>query len=177
MEWYYISIPKLQRCNRWSLWIYKSFHPTLYRTWDYLSILRLKLIHVNKTGPSDVKIMILFVTKGTFIRHSHCGGHWWPGDAMILGTSTHIFLLMCPAIIRSRYHQNYIFITIQPILLQELYELTLRMYTCKNDDILKIIHSMLVNRISLSDLRLVGSTAVLCLNVLLNWYGFDMELS
>ena len=50
MGWNYLSIPKLQRCNRWSLGMYKLFHPTLYWACDYLSMLRLKLNHVSKRG-------------------------------------------------------------------------------------------------------------------------------
>ena len=37
----YLSIPKLQWCNRWSLGMDKQFHPTLYWTCDYLSMLGL----------------------------------------------------------------------------------------------------------------------------------------
>ena len=39
MGWNYLSIPKLQRCNRWSLGMDKWFHPTLYWACDYLSML------------------------------------------------------------------------------------------------------------------------------------------
>ena len=37
----YLSIPKLQQCNCWSLEMDKLFHPTLYWTSDYLSMLEL----------------------------------------------------------------------------------------------------------------------------------------
>ena len=50
MGWNYLSIPKLQRCNRWSLEMDKWFHPTLYQTGDYLSMLGLKLKRVSKRG-------------------------------------------------------------------------------------------------------------------------------
>ena len=50
MGWNYLSIPKLQRCNRWSLGMDKLFHPTLYQVYDYLSMLWLKLNHVSKSG-------------------------------------------------------------------------------------------------------------------------------
>ena len=40
-----------QWCNHWSLGMDKSFHPTLYWACDYLSMLRLKLIHVSKRDP------------------------------------------------------------------------------------------------------------------------------
>ena len=81
MGWNYLSIPKLQRCNRWSLGMDKSFHPTLYQACNYLSMLWLKLNHVSKwghwcrifalvnciweTGPALVQIMAgcLFGTK------------------------------------------------------------------------------------------------------------------
>ena len=39
MGWNYLSIPKLQRCNRWSLGMNKYFHPTLHNECNYLSIL------------------------------------------------------------------------------------------------------------------------------------------
>ena len=51
MGWNYLSIPKLQRCNRWSLGMDKWFYPTFYWARDYLSMLLLKWIHVSKRGP------------------------------------------------------------------------------------------------------------------------------
>ena len=51
MGWNYLSIPKLQRCNRWSLGTDKKFHLTLYQACDYLSMLGLKFNHVSKSGP------------------------------------------------------------------------------------------------------------------------------
>ena len=50
MEWNYLSIPKLQRCNRWSLGMDMSFHSTLCWQCDYLSMLGLKLIYASKRG-------------------------------------------------------------------------------------------------------------------------------
>ena len=50
MGWNYLSIPKLQRCNRWSLGMDKWFHTTLYNGCNYLSMLGLKLNHVSKRG-------------------------------------------------------------------------------------------------------------------------------
>ena len=49
----YLSIPKLQRCNRWSLGTDKLFHPILSRAYDYESMLGLKLNHVSKIGPGS----------------------------------------------------------------------------------------------------------------------------
>ena len=43
MGWNGSSIPKLQQC--WSLGMDKSFHPTLYWAYVYLSMLELKLTH------------------------------------------------------------------------------------------------------------------------------------
>ena len=51
MGWNYLSIPKLQRCNRWSLRMDKLFHPIHYNGCNYLSMLGLKLNHVSKRGP------------------------------------------------------------------------------------------------------------------------------
>ena len=58
----YLSITKLQRCNRWSLGIDKLFHPTLYWACDYLSMSGLKLNHVSKRGPRGMflKIVLYF---------------------------------------------------------------------------------------------------------------------
>ena len=51
MRWNYLSIPKLQQCNRWSLGIDKLFYPTLYWTYVYSSMPGLMLIHVSKMWP------------------------------------------------------------------------------------------------------------------------------
>ena len=51
MGWNCFFIPKLQRCNRWSLGMDKSFPAILYWAYDYLSVLVLKLTHVSKRGP------------------------------------------------------------------------------------------------------------------------------
>ena len=51
MEWNNLSIPKLQRCNRWSLGMDKYFHLMLYWSCDYLSMLGLNSIHLGKMGP------------------------------------------------------------------------------------------------------------------------------
>ena len=50
MGYNYLSIPKPQRLNRWSLGMYKYFHPIFHSECNYLSILRLKLNHVSKMG-------------------------------------------------------------------------------------------------------------------------------
>ena len=51
MGWNYLSIHKLQRCNRWSLGMNTSYHTTLCHGCNYLSMLGLKLNHVSKMGP------------------------------------------------------------------------------------------------------------------------------
>ena len=56
----YLSIPKLQQCNCWSLGMDKKFHPTLYWACDYLSMLRWMLNHVSKRGP---RVQFLSVTQ------------------------------------------------------------------------------------------------------------------
>ena len=45
--WDEITYPKLQRFHRWSLWMEKLFHLTLYNGCIYLSMLELKLNHVS----------------------------------------------------------------------------------------------------------------------------------
>ena len=46
--WNYLSIPKLQWLNSWSLGMDRYFHPTLYLACNYLSKLVLKLNRVSK---------------------------------------------------------------------------------------------------------------------------------
>ena len=55
MGWNYLSIPKLQRLNRWSLGMDKLFPPMLDNGCNYLSMLGLKLNHVSKKGHSGSK--------------------------------------------------------------------------------------------------------------------------
>ena len=62
MGWNCLSIPKRQRCNRWSLGMDKEFHPTLHWACDYLSTLGLKLNHVIKRGLWYVQFVDLNVT-------------------------------------------------------------------------------------------------------------------
>ena len=50
MGWNYLSIPKHQRCNCWSLGMDKQIHPILCNGCSYLSMLGLKLNHVSKSG-------------------------------------------------------------------------------------------------------------------------------
>ena len=59
MGWNYLSIPKLQRCNRWSLGMDKLFHPILYNGYNYLSMLGLKLNHVSKRGHRKLHVILL----------------------------------------------------------------------------------------------------------------------
>ena len=59
MGWNYLSIPKLQRCSRWSLGINKWFHHTLYRACDYLSMLGLK-----ETKPQQYKALTVYLIPG-----------------------------------------------------------------------------------------------------------------
>ena len=47
----YLSIPKFQRCSRWSLRMDNYFNPTLYNGCHYLSMRGLQLNHVSKRGP------------------------------------------------------------------------------------------------------------------------------
>ena len=52
--WNYLSITKLQQCNRWSLGMDKLFHPTVYNGCNYLSMLGLMLNPVSKSGPQKI---------------------------------------------------------------------------------------------------------------------------
>ena len=81
MEWKYLSIPKLHRCNRWSLGMDKLFHPTLYWACNYLSMLGLKLNHVSKrhprthpSGSPNATILGLFssLTVNRALQVGHC---------------------------------------------------------------------------------------------------------
>ena len=67
--WNYLSIPKLQRWNRWSLGMDKLFHSTRYHGYNYLSMLGFKLIHVSKRGPrycSGWYITLIIQNSGKF---------------------------------------------------------------------------------------------------------------
>ena len=59
MGWIYLSSPKLQWCDCWSLGMDKWFRPTHYWACDYLSMLGLKLIHVIKRCPWYSQISLL----------------------------------------------------------------------------------------------------------------------
>ena len=52
MKWNHLSIPKCQRCTRWSLGMVKLFHPTLHWACDHLSMQGLSLSMLVKSGPS-----------------------------------------------------------------------------------------------------------------------------
>ena len=96
----YLSIPKLQRCNRLSLGKDKQFHPILFWPCDYLAMLRFKLTHVRKmkyswiannttTVYGDVYIIHWgFVTHACFSKLNQYCFRWW-------------FAARCQAIIRT----------------------------------------------------------------------------
>ena len=105
MGWNYLSIPKLQRCNRWSLGMDKLFHPILYNGYYYLSMPGLKLNHVSKRGHGTYYVMVfediahcprdrlsitawyaIFVALATF-RIYHIGSHNQNGPRRWLGSS------------------------------------------------------------------------------------------
>ena len=56
MGWNYLSIPKLQWCNCWSLEMDTKFLLTLYNVCNYLSMMGFKFIHVSKRGHSSTSI-------------------------------------------------------------------------------------------------------------------------
>ena len=51
MGWNYLSIPKVQQCNRWSQGMDNWWHSTLYNGFHHLTMLGFKLIHVSKLDP------------------------------------------------------------------------------------------------------------------------------
>ena len=65
VRWNYLSIPKLQRCNRWSLGMDKWFNLTLYNGCNYLSMLGSKLNHVTERNPR--KLGYACLTRGLVI--------------------------------------------------------------------------------------------------------------
>ena len=73
--WNYLPIPKLQRCNRWSLGRDKSFHPTIYWECDYLFMLGLKLIHDRQRGYWTGKLRGVIVLRPPW--HKCKGQHAW----------------------------------------------------------------------------------------------------
>ena len=58
VEWNYLSVPKLERYNRWGLGTDKEFHLTLYWAYNCLSMLGVKPIHVSKRGPWSLKYSV-----------------------------------------------------------------------------------------------------------------------
>ena len=95
MGWNYVSIYRRQRCNLWSLGMDKLFHPTLYNACNNLSMLVLKLIHVNKRS------------------------HWWLIDARVrqlTGSILALTLVHCKvtaSIVRPYYRHQAIFFLLQ----------------------------------------------------------------
>ena len=74
----YLPFPKLKRCSRWSLGMDKQYHPTLYWAYDYLSMLRLNLIHVNeKTQDVFLEVNIIELIVWVFIAISFQGSGCW----------------------------------------------------------------------------------------------------
>ena len=55
MGWYCLSVPKLQRCKRWCLGMDKQYHPTLYWTCNYLSMIGSKSNHIHKNCPCKLQ--------------------------------------------------------------------------------------------------------------------------
>ena len=70
--WNYLSIPKLQGCNRWSLGKDMSRHHILYWACDYLYMLGLQLIHVDKGG---------YRTKTNIASYRKCV--WWSNFSLV----------------------------------------------------------------------------------------------
>ena len=62
----YLSLPKHQRCNRWSLEMDKWFHPTLYNGCNHLSLPGLKWIHVNERDPWWEKLIYIINNRSLF---------------------------------------------------------------------------------------------------------------
>ena len=71
MGWNSLSIPKHQRCN-WSLWMDKSFYPTVYNGYDYLSMSGLKLNLVSKSGHWSTVVRCTFWCWWHWIRNGIC---------------------------------------------------------------------------------------------------------
>ena len=73
MGWNYLSIPRLQRCIRWSLGIDKYFHPTLYWACDYLSMVGLKLNHAETglQGPVESCHYVIEGIKTAWSQRNH----------------------------------------------------------------------------------------------------------
>ena len=64
MGWNYLSIPKLQRWNRWSLGMDKKFHSTLSWACNCFSMLGLKLNEISKWAPG-------LLLSWTELQHKH----------------------------------------------------------------------------------------------------------
>ena len=61
LVWNYLSIPKLQRCSRWSLGMYKLFHPSLNWACDYLSVNNFLYFRVHMFSCIDIIVFIYLV--------------------------------------------------------------------------------------------------------------------
>ena len=59
MEWNYLSIPKRQRCYRWSFGMDKSSHRTVYYICDYLSMLMISaaITHISTRLPQSHSLL------------------------------------------------------------------------------------------------------------------------
>ena len=78
MGWNNVSIPKLQRYNRWSLGMDKYFIPHFTWAFNYLSMAGLNIIHVSKSGhrsPFNWLGFTLISPSAAFIRK-------WTGSAL-----------------------------------------------------------------------------------------------
>ena len=60
VAWNYLSIPKLQRGNRWNSGM--KFHSTLYWACDYSSVLGLNLTYLSKNGPRKLESVSFIYT-------------------------------------------------------------------------------------------------------------------
>ena len=90
MGWHCLSIPKLQRCDRWRLGMDKYFHPTFCWSCDYVSMLRLKLNHVSERDPWCIHSMVvihscMYRQRYTIYRNIYMLTHW--------GRLTHICVI------------------------------------------------------------------------------------
>ena len=62
--------PKLQRRHRWSLGMYKLFHPTYQNGWIWLSMVEWKLIHVSNRSMRKCDFYIISRNESSYVTYS-----------------------------------------------------------------------------------------------------------
>ena len=90
MQWNYLSIPKLQWHSCWRLGMDRLSYHTLYWS-DFLSIVGLKLIHVNNRGPEYCFIYLKIHKKDRRVYQDE-----YDTSSSAISTNTKLTIIMYP---------------------------------------------------------------------------------